>query len=207
MKRNLFYFITFILFSIPMVGNAQIFSDDDWEEEKTMIMGKWSQLFYELNVGINVDKGRYNDFADFVYISIGYGKPNTENAWRKFLPNSQQAAPGSKEEMMNRTDDNTSGLHAGTIGLGWQHFFNHVIGFHIQAGWGFIADFGSGTSSSTSTTTSTGEEEVKKTFIYNSVPVQAGLDLNLWKNLNLQVGVTYMWKEIPIITVGIGAAF
>ncbi len=203
MKKILYTIVTLLF---PSLCCAQIFSSDDWNDQKTMIMGKWSQLYYELNVGINVAPDTYNSCGDFVYFSVGYGKPNTKNAWRKFLPDSQQSAPGSKDEMLERTDDSTSGLHAGTIGLGWQHFFNHVIGFHLQAGWGFIADFGSGSSSS-STTDASSDGETKKTFIYNTVPVQAGLDINLWNNLNLQVGATYMWKEIPIITIGLGATF
>lgn len=183
---------------------AQMFSDDDWDDQHFLIMGKWSQLFYELNFGIT---GSTDEYADFVYFSVGYGKPNTKNAWRKFLPESKQAAPTSKEEMQAKQDDSTSGLHAGTIGIGWQHFFNHWIGFHMQAGWGFIADLGGGNSSESVSTSSSEEEDTKSTFIYNSVPVQAGIDFNLWNNLELQVGATYMWKEIPIITVGLGVVF
>lgn len=183
---------------------AQIFSDDDWDDQHFLIMGKWSQFFYELNFGIS---GSTSSSADFVYFSVGYGKPTTKNAWRKFLPESKQAAPTSKEEMQAKQDDSTSGLHAGTIGIGWQHFFNHVIGFHMQAGWGFIADLGGGNSSESVSTSSSEEDDTKSTFIYNSVPVQAGIDINLWNNLELQVGATYMWKEIPIITVGLGVVF
>ena len=109
--------------------------------------------------------------------------------------------------MLNKQDDSTSGLHAGTIGIGWQHFFNHWIGFHMQAGWGFIADLGGGNSSESVSSSSTDEEDTKSTFIYNTVPVQAGIDFNLWNNLELQVGATYMWKEIPIITIGLGVVF
>ena len=179
-----------------------------WTNQHTMIMVKWSQLFYELNVGITGSKRRS---ANFVYFSAGYGKPNTENAWRKFLPASQQSAPTSKDEMLAKQDDNTSGLHAGTIGIGWQHFFTHWIGFHMQAGWSFIADLGGGNSSSSVTTTSSSSSsessDDKSTFIYNSVPVQAGIDFCLWRHIELSAGVTYMWKEIPIITAGFGVAF
>ncbi len=185
--------------------DAEMFSDDDWDDQHFFVMGKWSQLFYELNFGIT---GSTDEYADFVYFSVGYGKPNKKNAWRKFLPESKQAAPTSKEEMQAKTDDTTSGLHAGTIGIGWKHYFTHWIGFHAQAGWGFIADLGGGNSAATSTTsTSSDEEDAKSTFIYNTVPVQAGLDFCLWNNLLLQVGATYMWKEIPIVTVGLGLAF
>lgn len=185
---------------------AAFFSDDDWDNQHTFVMGKWSQLFYELNIGIT---GSRDEYADFVYFSVGYGKPTTKNAWRKFLPKSQQAAPTSKEEMKAKIDDTTSGLHAGTIGIGWKHYFTHWIGFHVQAGWGFIADLGGGNSSATSTNTDAMEEEddSKSTFIYNSVPVQAGVDFCFLNNLLLSAGVSYMWKEIPIITLGLGLAF
>ncbi len=201
MKRTLL-FLSAIVFST--FAQAQMFSDDDWDDQHFLIMGKWSQLFYELNFGIT---GSEDSYADFFYFSVGYGKPNTKNAWRKFLPESKQAAPTSKDEMLNKQDDSTSGLHAGTIGIGWQHFFNHWIGFHMQAGWGFIADLGGGNSSESVSSSSTDEEDTKSTFIYNTVPVQAGIDFNLWNNLELQVGATYMWKEIPIITVGLGVVF
>ena len=204
MKQKLLLATLFCLCLSASSARAQMFSDDDWDDQHFLIMGKWSQLFYELNFGIT---GSTDEYADFVYFSIGYGKPNTENAWRKFLPKSQQAAPTSKEEHLAKQEDSTSGLHAGTIGIGWQHFFNHWIGFHAQAGWGFIADLGGGNSSASVNTSSSDEEETKSTFIYNTVPVQAGIDFNLWNNLELQVGATYMWKEIPIITIGLGVVF
>ena len=205
MKEKFMLAILFCLCLSTNSARAQMFSDDDWDDQHFLIMGKYSQLFYELNFGITGSKESY---ADFVYFSVGYGKPNTKNAWRKFLPESQQSAPTSKDEMLAKQDDSTSGLHAGTIGIGWQHFFNHWIGFHAQAGWGFIADLGGGNSSSSVTTSSSSdEEETKATFIYNTVPVQAGIDFNLWNNFELQVGATYLWKEIPIITIGLGVVF
>lgn len=204
MKKRILFVILFGWCCLLLPSRAQMFSDDDWDDQHFLIMGKWSQLFYELNFGIT---GSKDSNADFVYFSVGYGKPNTKNAWRKFLPESKQAAPTSKDEMLNKQDDSTSGLHAGTIGIGWQHFFNHWIGFHMQAGWGFIADLGGGNSSESVSSSSTDEEDTKSTFIYNTVPVQAGIDFNLWNNLELQVGATYMWKEIPIITVGLGVVF
>ncbi len=190
-----------VIYSKAQLFDADMFSDDDWDDQHTFVMGKWSQLFYELNVGITRSK---SESANFIYLSAGLGKPTTKNAWRKFLPESKQAAPSSKEEMLSKKDDSTSGLYSGTIGVGWQHYFNHWIGLHLQAGWGFIADFGGGNSSSSD---STDDEDTKSTFIYNSVPIQAGVDFCLWNNLMIQVGATYMWKEIPIITVGVGLAF
>lgn len=106
-----------------------------------------------------------------------------------------------------------SGLHAGMIGVGWRHFFNHIIGAHLQVGWGFVADFSSssGNTSSMKPVIRSGDEDDSadgpQTFIYNTAPIQAGVDLCLWEQLVLQVGVTYMWKNTPTITVGAGFAF
>lgn len=198
--------ITILWFASTNFSAAQMFYDRYWDDddEKMMVMGKWSQLFYEVNIGANVSG--YEKYADFIYLSLGYGKPNTDNAWRKFLPESKRAAPTSKDDMKNRIDNTTSGLHAGMIGVGWQHFFTHYIGFHMQAGWAFIADWGSRDDDST-VSTSDEEEGEKSTFIYHSVPVQVGIDFNLWRRLDLQFGATYMWKEIPIFTVGVGVVF
>ena len=203
MKR-IVLFVCLVLLS--SYSRAQMFYNGLWDgsDEKHVVMGKWSQLFYELNVGANVTK--YEKYADFIYLSLGYGKPNTENAWRKFLPDSKREAPTSKDEMQQRVDNSTSGLHAINVGIGWQRFFNHWIGFHIQTGWAFIGDFGS--RDEDSTVSSDDEEEgSKSTFIYNTVPIQVGIDFNLWRHLNVQVGATYMWKEIPLVTVGLGVVF
>ena len=88
--------------------------------------------------------------------------------------------------------------------MGWIHYFNHSIGFYTQASWGFLADFGSPANEDTSTTTSSNS---KKTFIYNTVPIELGVCINCWKHLHLQCGATYMWKEIPLLTIGVGYAF
>jgi hypothetical protein len=50
-------------------------------------------------------------------------------------------------------------------------------------------------------------EPTKDTFVYNTVPVQVGLDVSLWNNLIVSVGATYMWKEKPMVTLGIGVTF
>lgn len=209
MKKNLLILFALCVCAMPLRAQDDGSSYRTWTNQHTLIMCKWSQLFYELNIGIT---GSTRRSANFCYFSAGYGKPNTENAWRKFLPASQQAAPTSKDEMLAKQDDNTKGLHAGTIGVGWQHFFTHWIGFHVQAGWSFIADLGGGNSSSSVTTSSStssddSSSDDKSTFIYNSAPIQAGLEFCLWRHLELQGGVTYMWKEIPILTVGVGVVF
>lgn len=199
MKRA---YLLITLCCFPLIGNAQTSSNEIWGEGM-MITGKWSQLFYEANIGFSLDNG-FGD--DYIYMSMGYGKPTTKNAWRKFLPNSGQAAPGSKDEMMNMKDENTHGLHAGTIGIGWQHFFGDIIGFHVQAGWGFILNL-SDNAPSIDTHSSIDNGNGLKTYIYNTLPIQAGFDIRLWDTFNLQVGSLYMWKEIPIICLGFGVAF
>lgn len=173
--------------------------DDD--DESTLIVGKWSQLFYEVNVGWNVSD--FEHYANFLYFGIGVGYPvNTKNAWRKFLP--KQQIPSNEEEAELFGSMNTNDVYGGKIGMGWIHYFNHSIGFYTQASWGFLADFGSPANEDTSTTTSSNS---KKTFIYNTVPVELGVCINCWKHLHLQCGATYMWKEIPLLTIGVGYAF
>lgn len=195
-------FITSLFASIP--ANAQMFDgsarwDDD--DESTLIIGKWSQLFYEVNVGWNVSD--FEHYANFLYFGIGVGYPvNTKNAWRKFLP--KQQIPSNEEEAELFGSMNTDDVYGGKIGIGWIHYFNHSIGFYTQVSWGFLADFGSPADEDVSTTTSS---KTKKTFIYNTVPVELGLCINCWKHLHLQCGATYMWKEIPLVTVGVGYAF
>jgi len=198
---------TFLLLSLLSVFStistkAQVFEGDaDWEDnEKTIIIGKWSQLYYELNVGWDVTSGS-ESHADFLYGSIGLNwDVSTENAWRKFLP--KQKIPDNEEEAALFGSMDTKDVYAGKIGFGWIHYFNHSIGMYAQASWGFLADFGSPSDEDTSTTSSS--DSGKKTLIYNTVPVEIGVCLNCWKHLHIQGGITYMWKEIPLLTVGIG---
>lgn len=205
MKREVIVlglFMSFLFVSNPV--DAQMFEgsarwDDD--DESTLIVGKWSQLFYEVNVGWNVSD--FEHYANFLYFGIGVGHPvNTKNAWRKFLP--KQQIPSNEEEAELFGSMNTDDVYGGKVGMGWIHYFNHSIGFYTQVSWGFLADFGSPADDDVSTTTSS---NTKKTFIYNTVPVELGLCINCWKHLHLQCGATYMWKEIPLVTVGVGYAF
>lgn len=227
--------VTSCLILFPCFVKAQVFSDSRWSQ-KTIIMGKYSPLFYEINVGANLSDRNYT--ADFLYFSVGYGKPSSGNDWTKFLSQPQQTSNGSKPDQPTEPSapsqptgsgrdsqasqptppsqpempagGSLSGLHAGMVALGWQHYFNHAIGFHLQAGWGFVADFGSGDdddSTGVSQGSNSENEESKKTFVYNGVPVQVGIDINMWERLVLQVGTTYMWKEKPYLTLGIGVTF
>lgn len=193
-----------IFLLLPASVNAQMFeSDADWDKdnESTLITAKWSQLFYEVNVGWNVSGSE--EYANFLYFGIGVGYPvNTDNAWRKFLP--KQKIPDNEEEAELYGSMNTDDVYGGKIGFGWIHYFNHTIGFYTQVSWGFLADFGSPSDEDTSTST---DSSSKKTFIYNTAPIELGLCLNCWKHLHLQGGVTYMWKEIPLLTVGVGYNF
>lgn len=73
-------FMALLFVSNP--ADAQMFEgssrwDDD--DESTLIVGKWSQLFYEVNVGWNVSD--FEHYANFLYFGIGVGYPvNTKNA-------------------------------------------------------------------------------------------------------------------------------
>lgn len=205
MKNFIYTWIVIgLLFSVSIPSNAQMFNgDDDWsKDESTLIVGKWSQLFYEINVGWNVVGNERH--ADFLYFGFGVGYPvNTKNAWRKFLP--EQKIPDNEEEAELFGSMNTDDVYGGKIGFGWIHYFNHAIGMYSQVSWGFLADFGTPTDDDTSSSDTSSNS--KKTFIYNTVPVEVGICLNCFKHLHLQCGATYMWKEIPLLTVGIGYAF
>lgn len=206
MKQYCTIALALLLALTVLPAHAQMFEgDDDWdkEDESTIIIGKWSQLFYELNVGFNVKKE--DTRADFIYFGLGIGYPvNTKNAWRKFLP--KQKAPENEDEAELLGTMSTDDVYGGKVGIGWIHYFNHSVGFYTQASWGFLADFGSPTSENSSTTTES-DNSSKKTFIYNTVPIELGLCFNCWKHLHIQGGVTYMWKEIPLLTVGVGYNF
>lgn len=191
-----------LTFASPIHAHKMFDADEYWEDnERTLLTLKWSQLFYELNVGFNVNRDSYETKADFIYLGFGVGYPvNTKNAWRKFLPEQQIPDNEAEAELFGSMD--TKSVWGGKVGLGWVHYFNHAIGFYTQVGWAFLGDFGSGDSS-----TSLDSDATKSTFIYNTVPVEAGICLNMWKHLHLQGGVTYMWKEIPLLTIGLGVNF
>lgn len=174
---------------------------DRWDDDhRVLLMGKWSQLFYELNVGYNVSKYEY--YANFLYLALGVGYPvNTDNAWRKFLPS--QTIPDNEEQAELYGSMDTDDVYGGKVGIGFIHYFNHSIGFYTQASWGFLADFGSPSDDSSESTT----DSEKETFIYNTVPVELGICINVLGCLHMQGGITYMWKEIPLLTVGVGVIF
>lgn len=184
--------------------SGQVLSSDIWEEKNQLSL-KVSQLFYELNVGVNVNPQRKS--ADFIYFAFGYGIPTMKNAWRKFLPEKDMPETLTKQQQEIFNKSGMDDLYGGKIGIGWNHWFNHIVGFYLQAGWGFIADLSTGEDLSDDIVSKLESAESKSTFIYNTVPVEAGLTLNLWKHYNVQGGVTYMWKEIPLFTIGVGYTF
>lgn len=189
-----------------MGARAQMFTNGVWEQDN-LATAKVSELYGELTLGVNVRPGHKT--ADFLYFAFGYGKPTRRNPWRKFTPKSTIPEGLPRELQDKLRGQGTGGLHGGKIGVGYMHWFDHVWGFYTQAGWGFIADV-----STDDDFTAEEEEQLraagmkdKKTFVYNTVPVELGLTLNVWKHCHGQVGFTYMWKEIPLITFGIGYAF
>ena len=183
---------------------AQVFTKETWDQ-RNIVTVKVSQLYYELTVGVNFFPNRH--FADFGYFAFGYGNPTTKNAWRKFIPENEipDGLPKDLKTKLSKSD--TDDLHAGKVAVGWMHWFNHIVGFYAQAGWGFIADLSTGDGLTDEEKALLTDAKERNTFIYNTVPVELGLTLNLWKHYNVQVGATYMWKEIPLLTVGMGYAF
>lgn len=189
----------------PAGVTAQVLEPGPWQQRNSVTV-KMSELFYEANVGVSLWPQRRS--ADFVYLAFGYGNPTRKNAWRKFIPVNDvpQTLPKSLRDKLSQ--DDTSHLHAGKIGVGWNHWFCHWIGCYAQAGWAFLADLSANDDLTTEEKALLAQQmEQKTTFIYNTVPVELGVTLNLWKHYNVQTGLTYMWKEIPLLTVGVGYAF
>lgn len=184
--------------------SGQMLSHDIWKQKAQMSI-KVSQLFYELNVGVNICPQRKS--ADFIYFAFGYGKPNRKNAWRKFLPEKEMPETLTKQQQELFSKSGMDDLYGGKVGIGWNHWFNHIVGFYLQAGWGFIADLSTGDDLPDDIVSQLESSESKGTFIYNTVPVEAGLTFNLWKHYQIQGGMTYMWKEIPLLTIGVGYTF
>lgn len=176
----------------------------EWTE-RNLIALKVSQLYYELNVGINLRENQRT--ADFMYLALGYGNPTRKNAWRKFLPEQQIPSGISKTLQEKLANSDTEDLFAGMVAVGWNHWFNHTLGCYVQAGWGFIADLSTGDNLTEEEKAMLSDDSGKDTFIYNTVPVEAGITFKVRKHYLIQGGVTYMWKEIPLLTMGIGYAF
>ena len=183
---------------------AQVFTHDEWGQ-KNLLSLKVSQLYYEANVGINIAPQKRT--ADFVYFAFGYGNPTKKNAWRKFIPENEIPDGLPKDLKTKLSQSSTEDLHAGKVAVGWNHWFNHIIGFYVQAGWGFIADLSTGDDLTDEEKTLLTDAKERSTFLYNTVPVEVGVTLNLWRHYNVQAGITYMWKEIPLLTVGVGYTF
>ena len=198
-KTKAFSMLLFLL--ISATANAQIFSNDRWKTHNIVTLKK-SELFVEANLGINITPNKRT--ADFAYMAFGYGRPSATNPWRKFLPAATMPSGMTNDEMRQYIIDSTSRLHAFKLGAGWNHYFNHNIGFYAQAGWATIADF---STEAAEGATDEVQTETKETFIYNTVPVELGVTACAWKRLTAQLGFTYMWKEIPLITFGVGFTF
>lgn len=159
-----------------------------------------SQLYTEISVGTLPFNGN-------TYLSLGmaYGKPTRKNAWRKFIPqfvSSEDMSEGAKDVLQNMS---TKDLYAGMISVGVCHEFFNRVSLYGQIGWGFVVDFSAATAE---------EKEVldtdnsgKNIFVYNTAPVELGVGINVWKGFVVQGGVTYLWKEIPLLTLGVGYVF
>lgn len=183
---------------------AQVFTNNVWKESNCASL-KMSQLYYEATIGVNLFPEKRT--ADFVYMAFGYGSPTKKNAWRKFMPETEILDSWPKTLKEKLSNSSTDDLHAGKISVGWNHWFNHVVGCYVQAGWGFIADLSTDDEFTDEEKTLMADAKEKNTFIYNTVPIELGLTLNMWKHYNIQAGITYMWKEIPLFTFGVGYVF
>lgn len=205
-RKNIKLFI--LLLGCILLSNvkthAQIFSRNIWYE-KNIVSFKVSQLYYESDIAINLNKGKH--CADFFYIGLGYGKPTKTNAWRKFIPPRETPENLSPQQQEVFSNLGVNDIHAGKISLGWNHWFTHYIGLYFQTGWGFVVDLSDGSEIPDDIYNKVSSMEQKNAFVYNTVPLELGVTLNLWKHYNIQGGVTYMWKEIPLLTVGVGYAF
>ena len=187
-----------------LTTKGQVFTSDTWSQ-KNLVSVKSSQLYYEATIGANLFPDRR--IADFVYMTFGYGRPTKKNAWRKFMPKTEILDSWPKTLKEKLRDSSTDNLYAGMVGVGWNHWFNHVVGCYVQAGWGFVADLSTDDGLTEEERTLLADTKAKNTFVFNTVPVELGLTLNLWKHYNLQAGFTYMWKEIPLLTFGVGYVF
>ena len=197
------YFLIIIACLHVSTSKAQENSREEWNSRNIVAL-KASELYAEANIGVKVNKSK--ERADFLYISLGYGKPSRTNPWKNFLPTIPMTEDMSPSELEVLRNLNTNSVHAGMIGLGWNHWFNHTFGCYASVGWGFMADFSSDPESIRLLMAKVGKQD-KSLFIYNTAPVEAGITLNVLKQWTLSGGVTYMWKEVPTFTFGIGYIF
>lgn len=201
--RNLFLVTIAIVFFSTEV-KAQNSSASNFERNN-LVAFKMSQLYYEADIGINIIPKKKR--PDFLYFGFGYGKPTRINAWRKFLP--AQTIPDGLNEQQKVLFSMSSmnELYGMKLSVGWNHWFSRIFGLYIQAGWGFVADLSTENDLPDEIISKIEASSPKGTFIYNTVPTEIGITLNVWKHCHLQGGVTYMWEEIPLLTMGVGYVF
>ncbi len=201
MKHRLLLFA--ILIVAVATADAQVFTSEPWHQRNNINV-RFSQLYGEVGVGINVRPEHKS--ADFVHLSLGYFRPTRKNAWRKFIPDVVIPQTATDDVRTQLSAMNTDGLHAGLLAAGWTHWFNHSIGIYGQVGWGFVADL-SREYIDENTAEMQQQMEEKSTFVYNSVPIEIGLSGCFWQHVTAHIGLTYQWKEIPLLTAGLGYAF
>lgn len=161
-----------------------------------------NQLFTQLGLGINMTRSRH---PGYLYIAAGYGKPNERGAWRKFIPPFDPPQGFTNEQLQILAGKGYRGLHALTYAIGWNQYLGRCISTYCQVGWATVIDLSSPPAEIDLSNLENGTE--KKTLLYNTIPIEAGLSVDVWKGLTLQGGLTYYWKEIPLLTGGIAYAF
>ncbi|MBO4907531.1 MAG: hypothetical protein J5486_10980 [Bacteroidaceae bacterium] len=186
-----------LVFAIVISYNiATAMAQDAYIHPSNSVSIRISQLYYEAGWNITLPKSRHS--SEMLRFAIAYGKPTRHNAWRKFMP--------EIIGIPSATAPSTEHLYAGLIAAGWTHWFSNVLGLYGQIGWGFIADLSQDNLASDLTNSELPTDE-KTTFIYNTMPMETGLSIKPWKHWLAEIGVTYMWKEIPLLTIGLGYAF
>ena len=196
----------FLLFIIaPIMTSTAQDTEHVGKEHNLLVTAKISQLYGELGIGAPVSR-KHSD-TDIVYVAFGYGYPTRKNAWRKFIPQNIVLEEWPKELKDKVSQRGMDGIHAGKVGIGWYHWVSRRVGFYLQTGWGFVADLAEEeelTEDEIALLEMAGE---KKTFLYHTLPVEAGIAISMWKSFHVQAGLTYMWKEIPLLTLGVGCSF
>jgi hypothetical protein len=196
MLRHTAVFI-FLVILIPVKSSGE-------ETTKDVKRNLWSLHISQLYTGVTVGIAPLKD-KTYLSLGVAYGKPTRKNAWRKFIPQfavTDDMSDDAKEVLQNMS---TKDLHAGMISVGVCREMVHRVSLYGQVGWGFVVDLSAATEEEKEALDS--DNSGKNIFIYNTVPVELGVNVDVWKGWSIQGGITYLWKEIPLLTLGVGYVF
>lgn len=194
-KHIIAFILLVILISVKSFGE-----ETTGDGKRNLWSLRVSQLYTGVTVGIA-------PFKEKTYLSLGvaYGKPTRKNAWRKFIPQftiTDDMSDDAKEVLQKMS---TRDLHAGMISVGVCREVMRRVSLYGRVGWGFVVDLSAATEEEKETLDS--DNSGKNIFIYNTVPVEIGVSVNVWDGWSVQGGITYLWKEIPLLTLGVGYIF